>query len=474
MPSFSSMKKYLMAKGLEAILPRLSDYSPNTLIYVMDKLQTAAINRMVSNHKGDERTKDLRVEAARGFFEMAKRKLPQLSSATQKKLCFNLFYNALHHGDAAKEEYKKIHGEYPPFFILISPTMACNLRCIGCYAWKYDKTKSLSFETLDGILTEAKEKMGMYFMAFTGGEPTTYKHLFPIVEKHNDMFFMMYTHGHNIDDAMAKKLGEIGNVFPAISVEGGQKETDQRRGPGAYQKVIDAMKRLRDNGVLFGVSVTHTRLNSDCICDGAFFDDMLDAGAAFGWVFQYIPFGKDPNLDLMPTAEQRYKRIAAIQNIRRKKPLLLFDFWNDGESVEGCIAWGRKYFHITSAGDVEPCVFCHFTVDNIHDKSLVECINSPVFKEARSRQPWTDDLRRPCPVIDHPQQLKELVEMYGMHASDSDGMNMVTQMHGQICQIAQEYKEELSKMDAITGGPNVTAVAGGGCNCGSCNNNDKK
>ena len=87
MPSLSSVKNYLLSKGLEALLPMFSDYSPETLVYVMDKLQTAAINHMVANHKGNDVTKMMRTEAARGFFEMAKRKLPYLSSSTQKKLC---------------------------------------------------------------------------------------------------------------------------------------------------------------------------------------------------------------------------------------------------------------------------------------------------------------------------------------------------------------------------------------------------
>ncbi|MHC4870614.1 MAG: radical SAM protein [Planctomycetota bacterium] len=462
MINIARMKNYLMAKGMEAVLPMLSEYSPDTLISMIEKLKDSAIKRMADNHQGDDATKNMRIEAANGFFEMAKRKLPFLSPETQKKLCYNLFFNTMHLGDEARVKYKEEHGEYPPFFLTISPTMACNLRCTGCYAWKYDKSECLSFEEMDKILTEAKEKMGIYFVTITGGEPTTYKHLFEIAEKHDDIFFQMYTHGHNINKQMAEKIAKLGNLYPAISIEGGRKETDTRRGEGAYDKVLSAMDNLREVGALFGFSVTHTRYNHESVCTGTFFDDMIGHGAAFGWFFQYIMYGKDPNPDMVPTSEQRYERREAIINFRKEKPILVFDFWNDGESVEGCLAWGRKYVHITANGNVEPCVFVHFAKDNIRDKSLVEIMNSDVFKDARSRQPFTKDLRRPCPVIDHPEQLKELVEKYGLFANDGASMAMINEMHGTVKEQADDYKEYLEKVDAMGCGAGC-----GACSCGA-------
>lgn len=44
-----------------------------------------------------------------------------------------------------------------------------------------------------------------------------------------------------------------------------------------------------------------------------------------------------------------------IREYRHTKPLFTVDFWNDGEYVGGCIAGGRSYCHINANGDIEPC-----------------------------------------------------------------------------------------------------------------------
>ncbi len=49
--------------------------------------------------------------------------------------------------------------------------------------------------------------------------------------------------------------------------------------------------------------------------------------------------------------------------------------------ISGCLAGGRKYFHINANGDIEPCVFCHFAVDNIRRTTMHEALASPFFTE---------------------------------------------------------------------------------------------
>ncbi len=445
--NLSRITSYMVGKGMSAFLPALSKHTPDVLLSLMDRLSNSGIKRMTEQHRGTPEELERRVDAARGFFEMAKRKFPQLSKATQQKLAFNLFFNTIHVGDGKRAEYRAKHGENPPFFLLISPSMACDLRCPGCYAWKYPKEESLSVDKMRAILTEARDEMGIHFIAISGGEPTYWPHLEEIAAEFDDMFFMVYTHGQRIDKDMARRFGALGNVYPAISIEGGAEFTDARRGEGAHGRILAAMDNLTEAGVLFGYSLTHTRKNHEAACSDAFMDDMIAHGAAFAWVFQYIPIGREPDMSLVPTGTQRVERRERILAARKNKALLVFDFWNDGDSVDGCIAWGRKYAHITARGYVEPCVFVHFAKDSIHEKTLGECMRSDAFRHMRSLAPFHKDLRRPCPQIDHPHILRETVEKYGMFGTHDGAEDIIGPHFDTLCQTANAFAHALSCHD---------------------------
>lgn len=298
-------------------------------------------------------------------------------------------------------------GHAPPLTLVINPTMACNLRCRGCYAYEFDRSESMSPQLFRKALTEARE-MGIRFITVTGGEPFIYKGLIDMVEEFHDMTFMSYTNGTLIDDAMADRLAKAGNLFPAFSVEGYEAETDARRAPGVYHKVLDAMARLRERGVLFGISVTPTRLNSDLVTTDEFLDFYLERGASFVWLFTYIPVGLRPELDLMCTPQQRDRLRQATIRWRNTKPIFLGDFWNDGATCGGCLSASR-YAFVTPDGKVQPCTFVHFYTHNLKDHSLQEIFQSPFFRAIREAQPYDRNLLRPCKIIDHPQVLRRLV-----------------------------------------------------------------
>jgi len=71
------------------------------------------------------------------------------------------------------------HGSAPPWFLVISPTRSCNLKCTGCYANSEPETgqpeAKLPWDMLDRIMTEAEERWGVALFVFSGGEPLTYR-----------------------------------------------------------------------------------------------------------------------------------------------------------------------------------------------------------------------------------------------------------------------------------------------------------
>ncbi len=145
---------------------------------------------------------------------------------------------------------------------------------------------------------------------------------------------------------------------------------------------------------------------------------MIDWGAKFCWFFTYMPVGKDAVPELMATAEQRAFMYRQIRKFRETKPLFTLDFWNDGEYAGGCIAGGRRYLHINANGDIEPCAFIHYSDSNIYSQPLLEALQSPLFMAYRQGQPFNNNHLRPCPLLDNPEALVDMVERSGAHSTD--------------------------------------------------------
>jgi len=365
--------------------------------------------------------------------------LNRLSPNAREKLIRNLFINAFLTGINRRKQILEEEGFQPPQFIVISPTMRCNLKCPGCYAGEYEQDVGLPFELIDRILTECKE-LGMYFNTMSGGEVFTRKDIFDIWKKHDDMYFQVYTNGTMINEKVADKLAELGNVAPMISLEGFEKETDERRGKGTFARIMKAMDLLRERGLVFGASITETRENMDIIGSYEFVDMVIEKGALVMWYFQYIPIGRFPSVDIMPTPAQRDWLRRRIQEIRDSRPIFIGDFWNDGPYVKGCIAGGREYLHINSNGDVEPCVFTHFAVDNIKDKSLKEVINSPFMRGIRKLQPYRENLLTPCMIIDNPEILRRVVNEFHARPTHEGAETIITRLADDLDKYAREYR----------------------------------
>ena len=315
-----------------------------------------------------------------------------------------------------------------PWAILLDPTSACNLHCTGCWAADYGHALNLSYEDIDSIITQGKE-LGVHVYIYTGGEPLVRKKdLIKLCEAHPDCAFLCFTNATLIDEEFCQEMIRVKNFVPAISAEGDEASTDSRRGEGTYQKVDQAMDLLREHGLPFGVSICYTSVNSPSVTSEEYFDWLIDKGALFAWIFTYMPVGKDAPTDLMPTPEQREKLYLFVDKMRQTKPLFTLDFQHDGEYVGGCIAGGRRYLHINAAGDVEPCVFIHYSNANIHDTSLLDCLRSPIFMQYYHEQPFNDNYMRPCPMLENPECLEYMVAESGAHSTDL---------------VAQESAEEL-------------------------------
>ena len=342
---------------------------------------------------------------------------------------------------AAAEGFAKSHeGQRAPGLMVISPTNTCNLHCDGCYATSGPSGDRLEWDVFDRIVTEAKSLWGMRFFVISGGEPLAYrsegKNLLDIFTRHNDCFFLVYTNGTLIDEEVAARMAEVGNVTPAVSVEGFVARTDQRRGPGIFRRVLEAMANLRKAGVIYGISLTATRHNAEEIFSDEFIDFFFDQHqAVYGWLFQYMPIGRSYTHDLLVTPQQRLWMWRRTWQIIRERKTMLADFWNCGTVTEGCIAAACPggYLYIDWNGKVMPCVFVPYSAANIHEiyrrgGTLDDIYDLPYFRAIRQWQ-WEYGLGKkrpeehgnwllPCSLRDHYGMGRELINQYHPEPED--------------------------------------------------------
>lgn len=332
-----------------------------------------------------------------------------------------------------REQFTEQYGNGPPGFLVISPTRTCNLNCPGCWAGTENDPAVLEFDLFNRIVREMRELWGAHFVVITGGEPLLYrsagKGLLDVAEANPDSYFMFYTNGTCLTQKIAKRIGKVGNISPAISVEGGIKSTEARRGEGIFGKLLAVFEHLRQEGVLFGIALTATRNN----CHEVLADETIDfycndQGAMYAWIFPYTPVGKGYNLDLMMEPVQLRQMHQRLWEAIVQHRILLADFGQSSTACGGCLAAGRPagQFYINWNGDVAPCAFTPYAGCNIHNiyaqgGNLNDLMEIEFFAAIRA---WQQSYRyaslpaarhnliRPCIYRDHFGELSKLLERY--------------------------------------------------------------
>lgn len=366
--------------------------------------------------------------------------ITDIAPKVMKTLVTNFFINSALVGWPKQEKLRAELDCNIPWAILMDPTSACNLHCTGCWAAEYGNKLNLSFEEIDSIIQQGKE-LGIYMYIYTGGEPLVRKaDLIRICEKHDDCVFLCFTNATLIDKAFADEMLRVGNFIPAISLEGDEAATDSRRGAGTYQKVLRAMSLLRDRRLPYGISSCYTSQNWESITSEEYYDSLIEMGAYFIWYFHYMPVGNDAAPELLPNPEQRREVYHRVRRLRAEKPLFAMDFQNDAEYVGGCIAGGWRYLHINANGDVDPCVFIHYSNANIREMSLLDALKSPIFMAYHRNQPFNGNMLRPCPMLENPERLRKMVAESGAHSTDPMSPESVEHLCAKCDRYAAQWK----------------------------------
>jgi MoaA/NifB/PqqE/SkfB family radical SAM enzyme len=366
-----------------------------------------------------------------------------------KKLALNMAYEGGYVGLGKARELRDKYNRNFPWVLLMDPTSACNLRCTGCWAAEYGHTLNLSYELMDDIVKQGKQ-LGIYFYLFTGGEPLVRKEdIIKLCRAHEDCEFMAFTNGTLVDEKFCKEMLEVANLTLALSVEGFAPENDSRRGAGTFDKVMHAMDLLKQHKLLFGTSICYTKVNCETVVSDKFLQLLQDKGCKYIWYFHYMPVGNAASVDLIPTPEQReymYHRIRAIRTNDNPVLMMPLDFQNDGEYVGGCIAGGKNYLHINANGDVEPCVFIHYSTANIKNVSLFDALQQPLFNDYHDHQAFNKNMLRPCPMLENPGFLRKMVKETGAKSTDLESPEDVDHLCDKCVPYAKDWKPVADKL----------------------------
>ena len=336
---------------------------------------------------------------------------------TDKRLLWKLAYNMGVKGALSVHKHKRRmkRGQVFPPFLYVSIINTCNLRCQGCWVDVSMKQNVIDPPAFHKLVREAKQ-MGNVFFGIVGGEPFMHPHLLDMLAEHPDCYFQVFTNGHFITPERAKRMWQLGNVTPLVSVEGTEIVSDQRRGrAGVLSKTLQGVHNCLDAGVFTGVCTSLARTNIDDLLRPEWIDRLIEMGVMYTWFHVYRPMGPNPNPELCLTPEQSVRAREFVVEMRAKKPIVIIDAYHDGEGKALCPAATGISHHINPWGDIEPCPIVQFSKESIHstpndarplkDKFL----QSAFLRDFRKLAAQTT---RGCIVLERPDLLKTLVEAH--------------------------------------------------------------
>ena len=354
--------------------------------------------------------------------------LPQLVFRTLRaannrciaKFAWNFGVKGLLSVEKFKRRIKR--GEYFPPFLYVSIINSCNLRCQGCWV-DVEEKDSIDLATLSRTINEAK-RHGNVFFGILGGEPFMHPQLLDLLAEHPDCYFQVFTNGQLITEKVAKRLREIGNVTPLISIEGREITSDERRGKKeVFTRTLRGLDNCLKEGLLVGVATSVCQTNIDELLTESWLQELINRGVHYVWYHTYRPVGPKPNFQLALRPDQLVRVRKFIVEMRAKMPIAMIDAYYDGEGQALCPMSTGISHHISPKGDIEPCPIIQFAKESINDKrGIYETMRDSSFlKDFRE---LSAHHTRGCVVLERPDLVKDLVVKHGARDTTVRGTAM--------------------------------------------------
>ena len=353
-------------------------------------------------------------------FSLARRVLTEVRPKLVAKFVYNFGLKGVRSVELHKKRRKR--GENFPPFLFISVISSCQLRCQGCWVDVAAPAQKLSLDELNAIIGDAKAHGNSYF-GILGGEPFLHPQLLDLFAAHPDCYFQVFTNGQLITDAVAKRLAELGNVTPLISIEGSEIVSDKRRGRmRVLSKTLEGLEACRRHGLLIGVATSVCKTNIDLVSED-WLRRLIAMGVHYAWFHTYRVVGPNPAEQLALSPEQVLDIRRFIVRMRARLPIAIVDaYWDDRGDALCPTATGVSH-HIGPGGHIEPCPVIQFAAESVRDKrSIYDTMTQSAF--LRDFREAAASATRGCIVLERPDIVRDLVQKHGAADSTQRGTAM--------------------------------------------------
>ena len=293
-------------------------------------------------------------------------------------------------------------------------TARCNLKCQHCRAEAQDDVVSgeLTTEEVLRVARSIREKADP-IMILTGGEPLSRPDFFAIADECVKLFtrVALATNGTLIDDALARKIADVGIQRVAISFDGATPAThDSFRGiKGSFERALQGFDMLKRVGMSLQANITVTNHNLHEVEDTL--NLMIEHGADAFHIFMLVPVGcgaemheetrltPQQNEDMLTWLFRKSQELAGRIHLKATCAPMYFRIMREEAhrqgiampqgghgmhaATRGCLA-GSGVCFISRTGDVQPCGYLSLVVGNVRKQTLDEIWNtSEVFAALR-------------------------------------------------------------------------------------------
>jgi MoaA/NifB/PqqE/SkfB family radical SAM enzyme len=349
----------------------------------------------------------------------------RILSTTDPRCMAKFLWNFGVKGLISIEKFKRrvARGEFFPPFLYLSILNSCNLRCQGCWVDVEEERVAIDLETLNRTIIDA-QKHGNSFFGILGGEPFMHPELLDLLAEHPDCYFQIFTNGQFITEKTARRLRQLGNATPLVSIEGREITSNERRGKKeVLNRTLRGLDHCISQKLLTGVATSVCQTNIDELLTEEWLRELIARGVHYAWYHTYRPVGPKMNEQLALRPEQLVRTRRFVVEMRAKVPIGIVDAYYDHKGRALCPMSTGISHHVNPRGDIEPCPIIQFATENIRDERGVYATmrDSEFLRDFRD---LSAQQTRGCVVLERPDLVKELVVKHGARDTTMRGTAM--------------------------------------------------